>query len=343
MDSASMVVELRLFHFDMCLWYNESTTWIGPCSRVHLHLLFVHFLYNWSELIAISRDCWLHLLELALTHRMLGRHRIVVLTIARNVHAVDILHDKLLFFCVMVLWTWDLSLLNVLDGGCLFALNIESWLTGWFSSTIELQVWCFGTGLGHLRLLRSTHCDRVLMLSNMTRVCASFHIHLFAWHLLWSIIRGKWSFLLLNSCELLLCSDFSLASLIWIISSHALLMNWISDCFWSWDSVSICVSTFLLLGAVLSQSRLFLGRVLIWILLVIHLGLNHLLLALRCVLLLLTTNWWIYFVVYATSIRSLIFRHDVVESLVFKISIALLFLWLVYWIHRWTSSCVGSL
>ena len=298
---------------------------------------------NWSELIAVSRDCWLHLLELALAHRMLSRHGIVVLTITRNVHAVDILHDKLLFFCVMVLWTWNLSLLNVLDGGCLFALNIESRLTGWFSSTIELQVWCFGTGLGHLRLLRSTHCYRVLMLSYMTRVCASFHIHLFARHLLWGVIRSKWSFLLLNSCELLLCSDFSLASLVWIIASHALLMNWICDCLWSWDSMSICVSAFLLLSAVLSQSRLLLGRVLIWILLLIHLGLNYLLLALRCVLLLLTTNWWVYFVIYATSICSLIFRHDVVEGLVFKISITLLFLRLVYWVHRWTSSCVGGL
>ena len=297
---------------------------------------------NWSELIAVSRDCWLHLLELALAYRMLSRHGIVVLTITRNVHAVDILHDKLLFFCVMVLWTWNLSLLNVLDGGCLFALNIESRLTGWFSSTIELQVWCFGTGLGHLRLLRSTHCYRVLMLSYMTRVCASFHIHLFARHLLWGVIRSKWSFLLLNSCELLLCSDFSLAPLIWIITSHALLMNWICDCLWSWDPVSVCVSAFLFLGAVLSKPR-FLCRMLIRILLLINLGLDHLLLALRCVLLLLTTNWWVYFVVYATSIGSLIFRHDVVEGLVFKVSIALLFLRLVDWIHGWTSCCICRL
>ena len=293
---------------------------------------------NWTELIAVSRYRWLHLLELALANRMLGRNGIVVLTITRNVHTVDILHDQLLFFCVMVLWTWDLSLLNVLYGGCLFALNIEGWLTCWFSSTIELQVWCFGTRLGHLRLLRSTHWYRILM-SHVTCVCTSFHIHLFAGYLLGGIIRSKWSFLLLNSCELLLCSDFSLASLIWIITGHALLMNRICNCLWSWDSVSVCVSAFLLLGAVLCQSRIFLCR----ILLLIHRGLNHLLLALRCVLLLLTSNWLVYFVVNASSICPLIFRHDVVEGLVFKISIALLFLRLVDRIHGWSSCRVGSL
>ena len=298
---------------------------------------------NWPELITVSCDCWLHLLELALAHRMLGGNGIVVLTIPRNVHAIDILHNHLLFFCIMVLWTWDLSLLNVLYGGCLFALNIESWLTSWFPSAIELQVWCFGTGLSHLRLLGSAHCYRVLMLSHVARVCSSFHIHLFTGHLLRGIIWSKWSFLFLYSCELLLCSDFSLASLIWIIASHGLLMNWICDCLWSWDSVSICISAFLLLGTVLCQPRLFLCRVLIWILLLSHLRLNYLLLALRCVLLLLASNWWVDFVVYATPIRSLIFCHDIVEGLVFKISIALLFLRFIDWIHGWPTCSIGRL
>ena len=45
-------------------------------------LTLIHLLDDGAELVAVPRDRWLDLLELALAHGVLGRIRIIVLSIA---------------------------------------------------------------------------------------------------------------------------------------------------------------------------------------------------------------------------------------------------------------------
>ena len=184
------------------------------------------------------------------------------------------------------------------------------------------------------------------MLSHLALICTCLHINLFAGPLICGIIWSEWSFLLLNCSKLLLCSEFSLASLVWIVASHALLMDRIGNCFWGWDAMCVSIPALLFLSAVLRQPCLLLCRILVWILLLSHLWLNNLLRALRGILLLLLllySNWRVHLVSGTSSVCTLVFRHDIVKRLILKICIAFLFLWFVYTVHRWSTSCVGSL
>ena len=99
-------------------------------------LTFVHLLNNWAKLVTVPCDCWLHLLELTLADGVLSWNRVVVLPVSRDVHSVDIFHNQLLLFCIMLFRIWILCLLNVLDRGCLFALYIEGWWASWLPSAV---------------------------------------------------------------------------------------------------------------------------------------------------------------------------------------------------------------
>ena len=103
---------------------------------LELLLTFVHLLDDWAKLVAVSCDCWLHLLELTLAEGVLSWNRIVILSISRDVHSVDVLHDQLLFFCIVLFRIWILGFLDVLDWRCLFTLYIEGRWACWLPSAI---------------------------------------------------------------------------------------------------------------------------------------------------------------------------------------------------------------
>ena len=297
---------------------------------------------DWAKLVAVSCDSGLYLLQLALAHGVLSRIRIIVLPIAWHVHPVDVLHDHLLLLSVL-LGARVLSFLDVLDWWRLLALDVECRLADWLPPTIQLQIGCLRAGLRHLRLLLSAHSHRVLMWAHLILIYTGLHIDLLAWNLVSGIVWCKWSVLLLDGSELLLCSQISLTSLIWIVVAHALLVNGLRDGLWGRNPVSVCISTLAFLGSVLGQSLLLLSRKLIWILLLAHRGLNDLLRSLWRVLLLRNTNWGVDFICRTASVCALVFRHNIVERLVLEISIAFLLLWLVNLAHRWSTSGVGGL
>ena len=329
--------------------------------------------------------CRLHLGELVLAHRMMVWIRIVTLlhvslVWAGDLHPVDVFNDHLLVMrwhvalCVDIwmrisffhLLIWILCFLNILDRRSLFSLHIEGRLADWLASTVQLDVGCLGWWLGQLRFWLGSHCHWLVMSStvlidlNLTLVASSFHVCLLTLTRVSSVVRCHRP-LLLDS-ELLFRAKVTLAHVVWIVSNHALLVDWVSDCLWSTDSMSVCISALLVFLSILTYAiGLFLGWELtllrIWRsvmgnwLLVLGLGLH--LLALnglacslgRVLLLLRMLCLWVgrNFVCDASSVNALVLGHDLLESLVIEVTAALLLRRLVNRVHCWSASRVSGL
>ena len=305
----------------------------------------------------------------------------VSMVVARYLHSVHILNDHLLILrCKVLLMSWVLfflfliwiaGLLNILDWRSLLSLNVECGLTDWLAATVQLKIGLLRRWLSQLWFRLSSHWHRILVrwgvLIHLHMIGASvalvdttssLHVSFLTRHCMSRIVWCHGSFLLLG-CKLFLSAEFTLTHMVWIILCHTLLMNGVSDCLRSSNSMWIDISALLFFVHVLCHTSLLLGRKLIFLLLTIlrrllllwlcllgiNLGVCHRLPgSLWCILFRASNRYWgINFVCHASPVDTLIFGHNLLEGLIVEVTTTFLFGRFVYGVRCWSTSSVSCL
>ena len=306
----------------------------------------------------------------------------VSLVLTRYLHSVHVLNDHLLILrCKVLLMSrvvavlfplfliWIAGFLNILHWRSLLALYVECRLTDWLAATVQLKIGLLRRWLSQLRFRLSSHRYGVLVRwvvlihlhligasVALVGTASSLHVSLLTRYCMSWIVRRHGSFLLRGS-KLLLSAEFPLTHVVWIISYHALLMNGVSDCLRISDSMCVDISALLIFVNVLRHASLLLGWELIFLLLTIlsrllrwlrllrvNLGASHGLGSLWCILFRASNRYrGINFVRHASSVDTLILRHNFLEGLVVEVATTFLFRRFVYGIRSWSPGSMGRL